>query len=181
MHLKKRALPLGSHTQSLSLHFLSLKTIKAHSSNWELQLKRLCHLRRLPEQRPKSWSNPFTRAPQTHKLHRTLPLLDHLFIFVFTYYICIDNSIFWCLIFWDWMYYWWYIIHRHHFLFKLGIFLFPLLTNSYVFFETCGFSYMTQTPCHSRGTTSSLFFNRFCHIEDNVQLGWGESWGSKYC
>ena len=35
------------------------------------------------------------------------------------------------------------------FLFKLGIFLFPLLTNSFVFFETCGFSYMTQTPCHS--------------------------------
>ena len=21
----------------------------------------------------------------------------------------------------------------------------------------------------------------FCHIEDNVQLGWGESWGSKHC
>ncbi|RVW66364.1 Retrovirus-related Pol polyprotein from transposon 17.6 [Vitis vinifera] len=31
------------------------------------------------------------------------------------------------------------------------------------------------TPCHSGGTTSSLFFNRFYHIEDNVQLGWGES------
>ena len=65
----------------------------------------------------------------------------------------------------------------HHiytsFLFKLDIFLFPLLTNSYVFFETCGFSYTTQTPCHSGGTTSSLFFNRFYHIEDNVQLGWG--------
>ena len=59
--------------------------------------------------------------------------------------------------------------------FKLGIFLFPLLTNSYVFFETCGFSYMTHTPRHLGGTTSSLFFNRFYHIEDNVQLGWGES------
>ncbi|RVW21279.1 hypothetical protein CK203_107333 [Vitis vinifera] len=31
------------------------------------------------------------------------------------------------------------------------------------------------TPRHSGGTTSSLFFNRFCHIEDNVQRGWGES------
>ena len=39
---------------------------------------------------------------------------------------------------------------------------------------------MTQTPCHSGGTTSSLFFNRFYHIEDNVQLGWGESWGRKF-
>ena len=60
------------------------------------------------------------------------------------------------------------------FLFKLAIFLFPLLTNSFVFFETCGFSYTTQTPCHLGGTTFSLFFNRFCHIKDNVQLGWGE-------
>ena len=68
-----------------------------------------------------------------YQLHRTLPLLDHLFIFVFTYYISINNSMFWCLIFWDWMYYWWYIIYKH-FLFKLGIFLFPLLTNSFGFF-----------------------------------------------
>ena len=36
-------------------------------------------------------------------------------------------------------------------------------------------SFPQQTPCHSGGTTSSLFFNRFYHIEDNVQLGWGES------
>ena len=26
---------------------------------------------------------------------------------------------------------------------------------------------------HSGGTTSSLFFSPFDHIEDNVQLGWG--------
>ncbi|RVW23640.1 putative mitochondrial protein [Vitis vinifera] len=36
-------------------------------------------------------------------------------------------------------------------------------------------SFPQQTPCHSGGTNSSLFFNCFCHIEDNVQLGWGES------
>ena len=36
------------------------------------------------------------------------------------------------------------------------------------------------TPRHSGGTTSSLFFNRFSHIEDNVQLGWGESWRRKF-
>ena len=36
------------------------------------------------------------------------------------------------------------------------------------------------TPRHSGGTISSLFLNRFCHIEDNVQLGWGESWGRKF-
>ena len=71
--------------------------------------------------------------------------------FVFTYYISIHNSMFWCLILWT------------SFLFKLDIFLFPLLTNSYVFFETCGFSYMTQTPCHTGGTTFSLFFNRLSH------------------
>ena len=71
-------------------------------------------------------------------------------------------------------------IYSHHCLLKLGIFLFPLLANFVVFFETYGFSYTTQTPCPSGGTTSSLFFNRFCHIEDNFQLGWGESWGRKF-
>ena len=40
---------------------------------------------------------------------------------------------------------------------------------------------LSITPCHSGGTTSSLCFNRLYHIEDNVQLGWGEkSWGSKF-
>ena len=58
-----------------------LKPSDPIATNWKLQLRRLCHLRRLPEQRPKSWSNPFKRPPQTHQLHRTLPLLDHLFIF----------------------------------------------------------------------------------------------------
>ena len=95
-----------------------------------------------------------------HQLHMTLPLLDHLFIFCIYILVCIipcfdvlysgigcitDDASYIdinaCL--------------------KLGIFLFSLLTNSFVFFETCGFSYSTQTPCHSGGTTSSLFFNRF--------------------
>ena len=86
-----------------------------------------------------SWPNPLKRPHRaiisTGPYHYLLISL----IFVFTYYISIDNSMFWCLIFWDWMYYWWYIIHRHQFLFKLGIFLFPLLTNSYVFFESMWF------------------------------------------
>ena len=36
-------------------------------------------------------------------------------------------------------------------------------------------SFPQPTPRHLGGTTFSLFFNRFCHIEDNVQLGWGAS------
>ena len=36
------------------------------------------------------------------------------------------------------------------------------------------------TSRHSGGTTFSLFFNRFYHIQDNVQLGWGKSWGRKF-
>ena len=106
MHLKRRALSLRSHTRSLSLHFRSPKTIRAHSSNWELQLRRLCHLRRLPEQRSKSWSNLLRRPPQMHQLHMTLQLLDHFFTFsfFFTYYISIHSSMFWCFIFWDWRY-----------------------------------------------------------------------------
>ena len=46
------------------------------------------------------------------------------FFFVFTYYINIDNSMFWCLIFWDWMCYWWCIIYRHHFCLNLAFFYF---------------------------------------------------------
>ena len=82
MHLKRRdPRTLRSHTQSLSLHFKPLKTIRAHSSSWELQLRRLFHLRRLPEQKSKSRSNPLRMPPQMHQLHRTLPLLDHFFTF----------------------------------------------------------------------------------------------------
>ena len=44
--------------------------------------------------------------------------------FVFTYYISIHNFMFWCLIFWDWMYFWWCIIYRHHFCLNLAFFYF---------------------------------------------------------
>ena len=60
------------------------------------------------------------RPPQMHQLHRTLPLLDHLF----TFCLYLLYSMFWCLIFWDWMYCWWYIIHRHHFCLNLAFFYF---------------------------------------------------------
>ena len=88
---------------------------------------------------------------------------------------------FWCFIFWDWRYpliissiLLSQIIYRHHFLFKLGTFSISSTHWNFCFFETCGFSYTTQTLYHSGGTTSSLyFFNRSWNIEDNVQLGWG--------
>ncbi|RVW86062.1 hypothetical protein CK203_037970 [Vitis vinifera] len=41
--------------------------------------------------------------------------------------------------------------------------------------EAVSHHFHSITPRHLGGTTSSLFFNHFCHIEDNVQLGWGES------
>ena len=53
-------------------------------------------------------------------------------------------------------------------------FLFPLLIILF-FVDSCGFSSTTHTLCHSGGTTSSLYFNRSCHIEGNVDLDWGES------
>ena len=61
------------------------------------------------------------------------PTITWSSLYFLSFYI-IHNSMCWCFILWDWMYYWWYIIYRHHFLFKLGIFLFPLLTNSFAFF-----------------------------------------------
>ena len=39
----------------------------------------------------------------------------------------------------------------------LRIFLFPLLITL-LFFDSCGFSYTTQTPFHSGGNTFSLYF-----------------------
>ena len=160
MLLKKRALSLRSHTWSPSFHFWPPKTIKAHSSNWELQLRRLCHLRRLLEKRSKSWSNPLKRPPQIHQLHMTLPLLDHLF----TFCLYLLYSMFWCLIFWDWMYYWWCIIYRHHFCLNLAFFYF-------LYSITLMFSLKhVVSPIRLRlhVTQSSLFFYHFCHIEDNV-------------
>ena len=96
-------------------------------------MRRLCHLRRLPEQRPKSWSNPFKRPPQTHQLHRTLLLLDHLFIFWSLHIILVYIALLWCLIFWDWMHYWWYIIYRHHFCLNL-VFSYFLYSLTLLFF-----------------------------------------------
>ena len=69
-----------THQASHSI-FKPPKTIIAHSSSWELQLRRLCHPRRLLEQRSMSWPNPLRRPPQSHYLHRTLPLLAHLYNF----------------------------------------------------------------------------------------------------
>ena len=69
-----------THQASHSI-FKPPKTITAHSSNWELQSRRLRHLRRLPEQRSMSWPDSLRRPPQSHYLHRTLPLLAHLFNF----------------------------------------------------------------------------------------------------
>ena len=57
-----------------------------------------------------------------------------LYFFVFTYYISIDNSIFWCLILWDWMYYWWCIIYRHHFCLNLAFFYFLYSLTLLLFF-----------------------------------------------
>ena len=55
------------------------------------------------------------------------------------------------------------VIYTYDFCLYLAFsFLSPLLINL-LFFESCGFSYTTQTPCHSGGT--------------NVDLGWGESKG----
>ena len=104
-----------------------------------------------------------------------------LYFFVFTCYISINNSIFWCLIFWDWMYYWWYIIHRHHFCLNLAFFYF--LYSLTLMFSLKHVVSPIRLKLHvtQEVPLPPYFFNRFCHIEDNVQLGWGESWGSKYC
>ena len=69
---------------------------REHQLDQSSQLNHLLTLSRLPLQWPlvslhqrfhplllrsNSWSNPLKRPPQMHQLHRTLPLLDHLFTF----------------------------------------------------------------------------------------------------
>ena len=46
----------------------------------------------------------------------------------------IHSSMFWCLIFWDWMCYWWYITYRHHFCLNLAIFFYFLYLLTLMFF-----------------------------------------------
>ena len=62
------------------------------------------------------------------------------------------------------MYYWWYIIYRHQFLFKLGIFLFPLLTNSFGFFLNMWFFlYNSDSMSHRRYHFFPIFQSLLSH------------------
>ena len=60
------------------------------------------------------------------------------------------------------------VIYTHHFCLYLAFFLFPLLINL-LFFESFSFSYTTRTPCHSGGTTSSLYLI-------SLLPHWGQCW-----
>ena len=142
MLLKRRTLSLRSHTKPLTPFLTSLKPSRPIAPAEEtMTTKETTKAEVKVLIQPTQEATTDASAPQDP----TITWSSFHFLYL---YISINNSIFWCLIFWNWMYYWWCIIYRHHFLFKLGIFLFPLLTNSFVFFETCGFSYTTQTPCH---------------------------------
>ena len=76
---------------------------------------------------------------------------------------------------------WLEVIQIYHFLMTLSIVLFYFLYSYLLLFLKHVVSpillelHITQEaplpPCN---------FNRSCHIEDNVQLGWGESWERKF-
>ena len=132
-----------------------------------------------------SHPRPLTRQPLSHHLHQRTPLLDHFFI-LYLLSILVD-----IITYVDILYFgiecmtWKYLIvlsqsniYISFFLYLNKFFLYPLLITL-LFFESCGFSYTTQTLCHSGSTTSSLYFNRSWHIKDTVDLSWGESKGRK--
>ena len=64
-------------------------------------------------------------------------------------------------------------LYKHHFLYLISSLTFLMV------FESCGCTHTPWIPHHHKVYHSFLvFFDR--NIEDNVHLGWGESWGSKY-
>ncbi|RVW91407.1 hypothetical protein CK203_038590 [Vitis vinifera] len=70
-------------TRSLSLHFLPPKTIKSHSYQLRAPVKETMPFKENTITEAKVLIQPLKKPPQMHQLHRTLPLLDHLFIFSF--------------------------------------------------------------------------------------------------
>ena len=104
-------------------------------------------------------------------------LIIYILYFMYFFY----NSIFWCLIFWDCMYYWWCIIYRHHFCLNLAYFYFLYSLTLLFFWNVWFLLHDSDSMSLRRYHFLPIFFNRFYHIEDNVPLGWGESWESKYC
>ena len=131
---------------------------------------------------PYQMSSPY-HMRRSEQSHHMIPLLSDLFMFfLLTFYIRLVNPIFlmyyilgldvllehhaYCINFPSNTYIY------HFLLYSLFSLLFCLWN---MWFKVLHTSYTTQNLSHSGGTTSSLFFNRFCHIEDNVQLGWGES------
>ena len=108
-----------------------------------------------------------------------------IYLVSFLYFFTIVELVipcFLCFVYWDWLYYLFSFVMYfpegiqiyNFFEYSWHNFIIIPLLISFIIFETCGFSYSTRTSYHSGDTTSSLFFNRSCHIEDNVQLGWGE-------
>ena len=64
-------------------------------------------------------------------------------------------------------------LYKHHFLYLISSLTFLMV------FESCGCTHTPWIPHHHKVYHSFLvFFDR--NIGDNVHLGWGESWGSKY-
>ena len=128
MHLKRRrALSLRSHTKPLTPFHTSLKPSKPIAPVEEtMPPKEIIRTEVKVLIQPTQEATTDASAPKD-------PTITWSSLYFLSLYI-IHNSMCWCFILWDWMYYLWYIIYRHHFLFKLGIFLFPLLTNSFVFF-----------------------------------------------
>ena len=96
---------------------------------------------------------------------------------VFTYYISRHNYLFWCFIFWDWMY---YMIISHIVLSQSNIYtsffiifvilLFPLLITLFFFNHVVSPIRLRLHVTQEVPLPSFIFF-RSCHIEGNVNLG----------
>ena len=110
------------------------------------------------------------------------------FPYVFLTLVALVIPCFWYYIYWDWLYYLFsFILYFHEviqiyqFLSTLNIILFYFLYSYLLLFLKHVVSpILLELHIIQEAPLSPCNLNRSCHIENNVQPGWGESWGRKF-
>ena len=128
-----------------------------------------------------SHPRPLMRQPQSHHLHQRTQLLDHFFsLYLLSIFIdiitCVDILYYGigCI---TWSYlilYFLRVIYTHHFLLYLSFFYF-LYSLLFCFLNHVVSPIRLRLHVTQEVPLPPFIFNRSCHIEGNVDLGWGES------
>ena len=128
-----------------------------------------------------SWAIIFTSS----SYHYLIIYIVIICLVSFMYFLTIIELVipcFWCLIYWDWLYYLFsFILYFHEviqiyqFFITLSIILFQFLYSYLLLFLKHVVSpILLELHIIHEAPLPPYDFNHSCHIEDNVQLGWGE-------